>query len=148
MSLIKQLDADLIAAMKAGESEKLSVLRMARTALKNKQIEVGHELAESEVVAVLQKELKQRREAATEFRAGNRPELAEKEEREAEILKAYLPAEMTDDELATIVDEVIAATGAATPADMGKVMGQAMGKVAGRADGNRVSALVRQKLGA
>lgn len=148
MSLIKQLDADLIAAMKAGESEKLSVLRMARTALKNKQIEVGHELAEPEVVAVLQKELKQRREAATEFRAGNRPELAEKEEREAEILKAYLPAEMTDDELTAIVDDVIVATGAATPADMGKVMGQAMGKVAGRADGNRVSALVRQKLGA
>lgn len=148
MTLAEQLNADMIAAMKAGESEKLSVLRMVKTALKNKQIEVGHELAEPEVVAVLQKELKQRREAASEFTKGNRPELAAKEEREAELLKTYLPAELSDDELTAIVAEVIQATGAASMSDIGKVMSPIMGKVAGRADGNRVSAMVRAKLSA
>ena len=146
MKLTDQIDQDLTAAMKSADTLKVSTLRLVRSALKNKQIELGKELGDAEVMAVLQKELKQRREAAIEFAKGNRPELAAKEEAEADLLKTYLPAEMGDDELTAIVDEVIAATGATTVSDMGKVMGAVMGKVAGRASGGRISALVRSRL--
>lgn len=148
MSILTRIDDDLKAAMKASDAETLSVLRLARTALKNKQIELGKELDESEVIAVLKRESKQRKEAAAEFEKGNRPELAAKEQRETEILAQYLPEEMGDTELSAIVDEAIATTGATSAADMGKAMGAAIAKVAGRADGGRVLAMVKQRLAA
>lgn len=146
MSLVERIDQELKDAMKGGDSAKLGTLRLVRSALKNKQIELGHDLSDDEVLAVLKKEVKQRRESVGQYTAGGRTELAEKESAEIALLEQYLPAELSDDELATIVDEAIAASGASSPADMGKVMGVAMGKVAGRADGTRVSALVRAKL--
>ncbi|MBI4185596.1 GatB/YqeY domain-containing protein [Candidatus Berkelbacteria bacterium] len=138
---------DLRAALKAGEHERLSVLRMAKTALHNKQIALGRELDETEVISVLQKEVKQRTEAMAEFLAGHRPELAAKEEREAAVLTAYLPAQLTNDELSTIVDQVIAQQQASSGATMGPVMSAVQTVVAGRADGQRIARLVKAKLG-
>lgn len=148
MSLVTTIEGDILAAMKAGESDKLSVLRMAKTAFKNKQIELGHELTDDEATAVLAKELKQRRDAEGEFRAGNRAELADKEAAEATILAGYLPEQMGEDEVAKLVDEAIAAIGASSAADMGKVMGALMPKTRGKADGSLVSRLVKERLGA
>jgi len=102
----------------------------------------------SDELAVLRRERKRRQESATAFRDGGRPELAEAEEAEAEVISAYLPAELSDDELRAIVAGAVAETGASSPKDMGQVMKAAMPRVAGRADGKRVSALVREKLGA
>jgi len=99
-------------------------------------------------VAVLRRERKRRLDAAKQFRDGGRGELAAKEESEAELIAAYLPAELSDDELAALVAEKVEQTGAESPKDMGKVMGAVMPAVGGRADGKRVSALVREKLGA
>lgn len=146
MTLIERIDDELKAAMKSGDTATLGTLRLVRSALKNKEIELGHVLTDTEVLAVLKKEVKQRRESVEQFTVGGRTELAEKESAEIALLEQYLPAELSDDELTAIVDEAITATGATTPADTGKVMGVAMGKVAGRADGNRVGALVRAKL--
>lgn len=148
MSLVTTIEGDILAAMKAGDQGKLSVLRMAKTALKNKQIELGHDLSDDEATAVLAKELKQRRDAEGEFRAGNRAELADKEAAEAAILGTYLPEQMGEDEVAKLVDEAIAQTGASTAADMGKVMGALMPKTRGKADGSLVSRLVKERLGA
>lgn len=146
--LTERIDTDLKAAMKAGESDKLSVLRLLKSALKNKQIELSHELSDEEVLPVIQKEVKQRRESASEFQKGDRPEMAAKELGEAEILTTYLPAQLSDDELMTLVDQVIAETGATTLQDMGKVIGAVMGKTQGQADGARISAAVKLRLGA
>ncbi|MBI4032411.1 GatB/YqeY domain-containing protein [Candidatus Berkelbacteria bacterium] len=146
MTLIERIDDELKAAMKSADSTKTGTLRLVRAALKNKEIELGHALSDKEVLAVLKKEVKQRREAVEQYTTGGRAELAEKESAEIALLEEYLPAELGDDELVAIVAEAIQTAGASTPADMGKVMGVAMGKVAGRADGNRVSALVRAKL--
>ncbi len=148
MSVVSTIEGDVLAAMKAGEADKLSVLRMAKTALKNKQIELGHELSDDEALAVLAKERKQRQDAETEFRAGNRPELADKEAAEAAILQTYLPEQMGEEEVAALVGAAIAETGASTAADMGKVMGALMPKTRGKADGALVSRLVKERLGA
>lgn len=145
--LLQRIDDELKAAMKAGESEKLSVLRLLKSALKNKQIELGHELGDDDVLPVILKEVKQRRESASEFEKGNRSEMAAKERAEAEILSAYLPAQLSDDELVAIINEVIAQTGAQTVQDMGKVMGQVTARTHGQADGARIANLVRSRLG-
>lgn len=144
--LFQQIDEDLKSAMKAGEREKLSVLRLLKSALTNKQIEVGHELSDEEVLPVIQREIKQRRESASEFAKGDRASMAEKEVAEAEILTAYLPPQLTDDELTAIIDTVIADTGATSLADMGKVIGAVLAKAQGQADGGRVSSLVKSRL--
>lgn len=141
-----QINADLISAMKTKDADTVAVLRMVKTALKNKQIELGKELTDDDVLAVLQKEVKQRTVSAAEFSNAERAELADKEKHEAEILAKYLPAQLSDEELATIVEDVIASTGAAAMSDMGKVMGIVMGKTQGKADGSRVSNLVKQRL--
>lgn len=148
MSLVDQINTDIIAAMKAGEADKLSVLRMAKTALMNKKIAVSHDLSDDEAIAVLSKEAKQRRDSEAEFRAGNRPELADKEAAEAVILTAYLPAQMDEAAVAQLVDAAIAETGATNADDMGKVMGALMPKTRGKADGAMVSRLVKERLGA
>lgn len=140
-SALERIQADTRAAMKAGERERVGALRLLADALQKDAKEGG-----GDEVAVLRRERKRRLEAAEAYREGGEAGRAASEEAEAELISAYLPAELPDDELGAIVDEAIAATGAAGPQEIGKVMGAAMAKVAGRADGKRVSALVRERL--
>lgn len=148
MTLIDRLTDDMKAAMKSGDAIALSTLRMARTALTNKRIELGRDLSDEDVITVLQREVKQRREAEAQYRDANRAELADKERAEIAVLERYLPAQLTDDELDQLVRDAVAKSGAAGMADMGKVMGALMPTLGGRADGTRVSAAVRRALGA
>lgn len=142
-TILEQIQADTKTAMKARERERVGVLRMISNALQQEAKE-----GSDDEVAVLRRERKRRLEAATAFRDGGSEERAVAEEAEAEVITSYLPAEMPDDELAAIVDAAIDESGASEPSDMGKAMGLAMAKVSGRADGKRVSAMVREKLGA
>jgi uncharacterized protein YqeY len=149
MSIVEQVEKDLVAAMKAQEALKLSVLRMMKAALKNKQIELGRPLEDSEALAVLRTLVKQRHESVEQFRKGGREDLATKEEAEIKIVEKYLPAAVPDAEVDAAVAAAITETGAAGPKDMGKVMKAVMAKFAGRSvDGKRVSEKVRAKLGA
>jgi len=129
--------------MKAGERERVGALRLVLSELQKAAKEGG-----DDEIAVLRRERKRRLDAAEQFRTGGRAELADKEESEAELIGGYLPAELSDAELTALVAEKVEQTGAASPKDMGKVMGAVMPAVGGRADGKRVSALVREKLGA
>ena len=138
---LERIQTDTRTAMKAGERDRVGALRLIADALQ-KDLKDGGD----DEVAVLRRERKRRVEAADAYREAGDADRAAAEEAEAELISTYLPAELSDDELAAIVDEAIAASGAAGPQDMGKVMGPAMGKVAGRADGKRVSALVRERL--
>jgi uncharacterized protein YqeY len=141
MTLADRVKQDLTSAMKAGEKERVGALRLVLSELQKDAKEgSGDELA------VLRRERKRRQESATAFREGGRPELADAEEAEAKVISAYLPAELSDDELRAIVVAAVAETGAASPKDMGMVMKAAMPKVAGRADGKRVSGLAQEAL--
>ena len=148
MSLTEQINQDIKAAMKAKEKEKLEALRAVKSALLLASTEkgAGGEVSEEAELKTLQKLVKQRKDAAEIFRKQDRADLAEPEEAQAEIIQAYLPAQMGEDEIKAVIQEIIAATGASSPADMGKVMGQAMGRLSGKADGKVVSALTRQLL--
>lgn len=150
MSLQSQIADDLKAAMKARDRERMGALRMLIASLKNAAVEEGKgpqgELDDDTVVRLVQTETKRRREAAAAFRDGGREESAAKEEAEAAVYEAYLPAQMGDDEIAAIVDAQIAAVGATGMSEMGVVMKNVMPEVQGRADGNRVSAIVKQRL--
>ena len=141
MTLADRVKQDLTSAMKAGEKDRVGALRMVLSELQKAAKEGG-----GDEVAVLRRERKRRQESAVAFRAGGRPELADAEEAEAQIINAYLPAELSDDELRAIVAEAVAETGASSPRDMGQVMKAAMPRVAGRADGKRVSALAQEAL--
>ena len=143
MEIREQIDADVKDAMRAGEKEKVGALRLVLSELQKAAKEGG-----DDELAVLRRERKRRLEAAAQFRDAGRPELADKEESEAELITGYLPSELGDAELDAIISEAIAQTGASDPKDMGQVMKQAMAKVSGRADGKRVSARVREVLGA
>lgn len=146
MALAEQIDQDLTLALKAGDQAKLSVLRMVKSALKNQQIAAQHELSDEEVLKVLQKEAKQRKESIDSFEAGGRAEIAAKEKQELEVIESYLPAGLSDEELSKMVNDAISETGASTMADMGKVMGALSAKVQGRADGSKLAELVKQQL--
>jgi len=150
MSLHDQIEADLRTAMKARDKARTSALRMAISALKNRATADGlspqGRLDDDVVQKVLASEVKRRREAATAFEEAGRTESAASETAEAEIYEAYLPAQLTDDELTTIVDAAIAEVGADGPQQMGQVMKAAMAAVEGRADGSRVSTLVKDRL--
>src|SRR5450755_3731654 len=143
MSVIEQVRADITSAMKAREKDRVGALRLVLSELQ-KDAKEGR----GDELAVLRRERKRRLEAATQFRDGGRPELAEQEESEATLIQTYLPAEIDDAELETIVTAAIAETGAIEPKDMGRVMKAVMAKTDGRADGKRVSARVREALGA
>lgn len=136
------------AAMKAREPLRVSTLRMVMTAIKNTEVERLHELSDEEVLEVMAREAKRRRESIEAFRAGNRADLVEKESGELAVIEAYLPSPLSDEELATLVAEAVAETGATSPKEMGAVMKALMPKVRGRADGARISALVKARLGA
>jgi uncharacterized protein YqeY len=139
---------EMRAAMKAREAVRVSTLRMLMAAMKNTQVEKGHELDDDEVIEVIAREAKRRRESMEAFQQGGRDELVQKEGAELEVLESYLPEKLSDDELARLVDEAIAETGASSPKEMGQVMKAVMPKVRGRADGAAVSAAVRARLGA
>jgi len=151
MGLSETLTKDLTASMKAKDAARTSVLRMAKAALKNREIEKGEALDEGEIVKVLQSLVKQREDSAEQYDKAARPELAEKERAEIEVLKGYLPEGASEAEIDAAVAKAVEDTGATSPKDMGKVMKAAMAALAatGKAvDGKQVSALVRKKLGA
>jgi uncharacterized protein YqeY len=141
MTLADRVKQDLTTAMKAGERDRVGALRLVLSELQKAEKE-----GSSDEVAVLRRERKRRHESAAAFRDGGRPELAQAEEAEAEVIAGYLPAELSDDELRAIVADAVAETGASSPKDMGQVMKAAMPRVAGRADGRRVSALAQEAL--
>lgn len=133
-------------ALKKGDSIRVSTLRLLSNALHNEWIAKQKELIEEDELAVLRRQAKQREEAIIAYEKGGRKELAEKERQELAILKEFLPAQMPQEELSKIVEQVISEVGAAGPQDFGRVMGAVMGKVAGKADGNTVAEQVRKKL--
>jgi uncharacterized protein YqeY len=138
-----QVKIDLATAMKAGEKDRVGALRLVLSELQKAAKDGG-----DDELAVLRRERKRRVEAAVQFRDGGRPDLAEGEEREAELISGYLPAELSDSELDALVAGAVVDSGAESAKEMGKVMGLVMAKVGGRADGKRVSAKVREALGA
>ena len=147
MTINEQLAADLATSMKAGEAERTGTLRLVRSSVMNEKIKLGHDLNDDEVMKVLQREAKQRRDSIEAYEKAERPELAAKERVELEFISSYLPQPLGEDELGKIVDEVIAAQGAADMSKMGAVIGAVMGKVGARAEGGTVSKLVRERLG-
>jgi hypothetical protein len=146
MSLQTDIESAMRAAMKARDAVRVSTLRLAMAAAHNRQIELGHELTDAEVIEVLDRQVKQRRESIELYRKGGRPELANAEEAELAILREFLPEPLTDAELERLAREAVAATGASGPADMGRVMGALVPQTKGRADGKAVSELVRRLL--
>ena len=151
MGLTSKIDADIKDAMKAKDAARLSALRMLKSSLKYAAIEKGAggegELADAEVLAVVRKRIKQCQDAVEGFVKGGRPEQADKESAEIALLESYLPAGLSADELAALVRDAIAETGASGKAQMGAVMKAVMAKAAGRADGKAVSAEVQKQLG-
>jgi uncharacterized protein len=143
LSVLEQVQNDVRDALKAGERERVHALRLIASELQKAAKENG-----AEDVEVLQRERKRRLEAAEAYRDGGRQDRAEAEEREAEIIASYLPEQLSDEELGAIVGDAVAESGASSPKEMGKVMAVVMPKVKGRADGKRVSAVVREALGA
>jgi uncharacterized protein YqeY len=148
MAIVEQVEKDLVAAMKAKEVLKLSVLRMAKAALMNKKVELGKPLGDPEALAVLRTLIKQRRDSTEQFRKGKRDDLADKEEAEIKIIALYLPVGASAEEIDAAVASAIQETAAASAKDMGKVMKAAMAKLAGKnVDGKQVSERVRARLG-
>lgn len=145
-ALTEQIRADMTAAMKAQEKERLSTLRMLQSALKNEQINSGHELSDEEAMTVIRKAVKQRQDSIEQYTNAGRTELADKERSEMELLRTYLPAEMSDQELEAGLREIIASTGAASKKDMGKVMKEATARYKGRVDGKKVQEAVSRLL--
>jgi uncharacterized protein YqeY len=143
VSILEQVQEDVRSAMKAGERERVSALRMVVDALQQ-----DAKLGDGDEIAVLQRERKKRLEAVEAYREGGRAEQAEVEQGEAELIEAYLPEQLSDEELGDIVAAAIEETGATEQSQMGQVMSAVMPKVGGRADGKRVSQVVRDKLGA
>ena len=149
MSLTAQIDADLKAAMMAREADRLSVLRMLKSAVKYAAIEKGGATSvpdDADVITVIRKEVKKRQDSVVSYEAGNRADLADKEKAEIKFLEAYLPAALPAEELEKIVRDAIAETGATGKAQMGAVMKAAQAKAAGRADGKSLSQLVQKLL--
>jgi uncharacterized protein len=145
MTLLERVKSDITVAMKSGERERVGALRLVSSELQKAHKDAASG-SQADEVAVLQRERKRRVEAATAYRDAGREDLAASEEAEAELIDAYLPEQLSDDELHAIVGDVVAETGAASPKEMGRVMSMVMPRVQGRADGKRVSAVVKEKL--
>jgi uncharacterized protein len=144
MSLLERVQADTTSAMKSGDRERVGALRLIANELQKAHKEGSG--SETDEVAVLQRERKRRLEAAEAYREAAREDLADGEEQEAKLIAAYLPEQLSDDELHALVGDAVAESGASSPKEMGKVMSLVMPKVQGRADGKRVSAVVKEKL--
>jgi uncharacterized protein YqeY len=148
VTLRQRLKAEITTAMRSGATLRRDTLRMAENAIYNAEKRDRRTYDDDETAAVIAREVKTRRESVEAFRAGGRDDLAAKEAAEIEILTEFLPAQLSDAELAGLIDEALEATGAATPRDMGKVMGWLTSRTRGRADGRRVSEAVTQRLAA
>jgi uncharacterized protein YqeY len=150
MSLKQQIISDLTAAMKAKEADKLTVLRSIKTEIQKAEIALRkgdtNDLSDQATLDVLTKAAKQRKDSIEQFEAAKREDLASKERFELEIIQSYLPKQLSEEEITTLVKEVIQTTGASAPSDMGKVMGALMPKVKGKADGGLVNKIVRELL--
>jgi len=146
MTLRERLQTETTAAMRSGDTLRRDVLRMAQNAIYNAEKAKRQPLSEDEVLSLVTREVKTRRESVEAFRAGGREDLASKEEAEIAILREFLPESLSDDELRQLVDEAIAATGASSPRDLGKVMGWLSPRTRNRADGKVVSGMVAQAL--
>jgi hypothetical protein len=146
VTLRERLKAEIATAMRSGEALRRDTLRMAENAIYNGEKRDRRTYDDDEVAVVIAREVKTRRESVEAFRAGHREDLASKEEREIAILSEFLPAQLSDDELGALVDEALAATGAASPRDLGKAMSWLTPRTRGRADGRRVSEAVTRRL--
>ena len=146
MSLKGRLDDDLKEAMRSGDRLRRSVIRLLRAAIKNEEIAARRELDDAGVVDVLTRQVKQRRDSIEAFTQGGRQDMVDKEQAEAAVILEYLPRQMDADEIAALVRQAIDETGAAGPADMGRVMGRVMPQVKGRAQGGQVSAIASRLL--
>jgi uncharacterized protein YqeY len=144
--LTEQIRADLTESMKARTAERTSTLRMLQAAIKNEQISLGHELSDEEALAVIRKGVKQRLDSVEQYTKGSRPDLASKEAAEIEMLKVYLPPELSDAELESGLRDIIASTGAQSKKDMGKVMKEASARYKGRAEGRKIQEIVSRLL--
>lgn len=144
--LTEQIRANLTESMKARTADRTSTLRMLQAAIKNEQISLGHELSDEEALAVIRKGVKQRLDSVEQYTKGNRPDLASKEAAEIEMLKVYLPPELSDAELESGLRDIIASTGAQSKKDMGKVMKEATGRYKGRAEGKKIQEIVSRLL--
>jgi len=146
MGLRDQINDDLKAAMRGGEAARRDTIRLLTAALKQREVDERKALTDADVLAVIEKMIKQRRDSITQFEQGGRQDLADKEKQELVLLQAYMPQAMGDDEIAAAVAAAVADSGAAGPADMGKVMALLKPKLAGRADMGKVSAAVKARL--
>jgi len=146
MSLYETLDSAFKESLRSRDALRLSVLRLVRTALKNKEVELIRKLDDDEILRVLSSQIKQRKEAIDQFRQGNRSDLADREEQELAILESFMPRALDRQELQSGIHAIIAETGASGMKDMGKVMKEAMRRFAGRADGKAVSEIVKKQL--
>jgi uncharacterized protein len=146
MTLKERITEDMKSAMRAGEKDRLGVVRLILSGIKQREVDERITLDDSQVLTVLEKMAKQRKESITQFESGGRADLVAKESAELLVIQSYLPAQMSDSELDALIAEAMAATGATTIKDMGKVMGIVKGKAAGRADMGAVGARIKQKL--
>ena len=147
MALKERITEDMKAAMRSGEKERLATIRLALAAIKQREVDERITLDDTQVLAVLEKMIKQRREAIVQFESGKRPDLVAKETAEIAVLQGYLPAQMSEAELDALIADAIKSTGATSVKDMGKVMGFVKPKAQGKADMGAVSARIKQKLG-
>jgi hypothetical protein len=147
MALKDRITEDMKTAMRAGDKERLATVRLALAAIKQREVDERISLDDTQVLAVLEKMIKQRREAITQFASGNRADLVAKETAEIGVLQQYLPAQMSEAEVDALIREAIQATGAASMKDMGKVMAAVKAKAQGRTDMGALSARIKQKLG-
>jgi uncharacterized protein YqeY len=146
MSLLKAIEKDYLSAYKAKEDVKVAVLRMLKTAIKNASIELRRDPTDDEVLDLVARQLKQRKESIDQYTKGGRPELAEQERLEMVVLQSYMPVQLTAEELERAIDAVVAETGASEMKDMGRVMQALQAKHKGQIDGKTASALVRARL--
>jgi len=146
MDLIDQLESDLAEAMKLRDEVRTTTLRLLKSALKNYQIELGHDLTMQEALSVLQKEAKKHQDSIKQYEDAKREDLANEEKAELDVIEGYLPEQMSQEQVEKAVDSAIAELGATGPADMGKVIGLVRQKTEGQADGSMIAQLAKQKL--
>jgi uncharacterized protein YqeY len=147
-TLKEQVEKRFKEAMSTRNDAELSLFRMIKSSVKNKEIEVGHELDDAEMTAILEKEAKQRRDSIEQYKSGNRQDLAKHEEDELNIIESFLPEKMSEEEIREIVKQEISKLGAKDLGEFGKVMGAVMGELKGKADGALVQKMVREEMGA
>ncbi|ANZ58134.1 hypothetical protein BGL34_01615 [Fructilactobacillus lindneri] len=146
MDLVQQLNDDLKDAMKKGEKEKLSIVRMLKAGMMNEKVKLGHDLSDSEAVEVVNREIKQHKDSIEQFTAGKRDDLVKEQTKELDILKKYAPKQLSPAEVKKVVEETAKQLGTKSKSDFGKLMGAVMGKLKGKADGNDVKKAVNDTL--